>query len=534
MSRFILLFVLLLPSGLFAQFTPDDSLRGSITAERAWWNLLHYDLHVKVDPDSKSIRGKNTIRFEVLEPQQVLQVDLQPPLKVDSIVYGASLVHAKKAGRNAYMVDLGSVPALGSTQEITVFYSGSPKEAVNAPWDGGLVWSHDKSGKHFVATACQGLGASVWWPCKDHMYDEPENGMRISVNTPGDLMDVSNGRPIENRMESDGTRTMVWEVKNPINNYGVNMNVADYRHWSEVYQGEKGELTMDFYVLPDDLEKAKNHFKDAARTMESMEHWFGPYPFYEDGYKLVQVPYLGMEHQSSVTYGNQFRKGYLGMDLSGSGWGLKWDYIIVHESGHEWFANNITYKDAADMWVHEGFTTYSEGLFVEYFYGKEAGDAYQKGLRKSVSNDRPIIGTYNYNHEGSGDMYSKGACLLHTIRQIVNDDEKWRGILRGLNSTFYHQTVTTAQIETYISRESGIDLSKVFDQYLRTIQIPKLVTKKRGREVVYYWENVIEGFDMPVDVEVDEVPMRIFPSAQEQVIKGRGLTVDPNYYIITK
>ncbi|MFD0878390.1 M1 family aminopeptidase, partial [Massilia pinisoli] len=166
-----------------------------------------------------------------------------------------------------------------------------------------------------------------------------------------------------------------------INNYGINMNVGNYEHFNEIYDGEKGKLTLDYYVLPENLEKAKTQFKQVPMMLKAFEHWFGPYPFYEDGYKLVDVPYLGMEHQSSVTYGNKYNNGYLGRDLSGTGWGLKWDFIIVHESGHEWFANNITYKDMADMWIHESFTNYSENLYTEYYFGKEAGAAYVIGCR---------------------------------------------------------------------------------------------------------------------------------------------------------
>lgn len=342
-----------------------------------------------------------------------------------------------------------------------VHYEGNPKEAVNAPWDGGFSWSKDENGKPFVATSCQGLGASVWWPNKDHMYDEVDS-MRISVTNPKGLSNISNGR-LEKIEEHANTVTSHWVVKNPINNYGVNVNIGDYVHFSEVYNGEKGPLTMDYYVLSDNLEKAKVHFKDAPKMMKAFEHWFGPYPFYEDGYKLVEAPYLGMEHQSSVTYGNKYKQGYMGNDFSGSGWGgLKFDYLIIHESGHEWFANNITNKDIADMWIHESFTTYSESIFLDYYYGTQAANEYVIGLRRNIANDIPIIGNYDVNDEGSGDMYFKGANMIHTIRQLVDNDEKWRRILRGLNKDFYHSIVTTEQIEGYLSHQSGIDLTTFF------------------------------------------------------------------------
>lgn len=526
------LFLLIqLPLFSFGQYTHDDTLRGSITQERSWWNLLHYDLFVKVFPETKTISGYNTIDFQVVEEQKMMQIDLQSPLKIDSIVENGSILNYSKIGTNAYLVELNSTYRITGMGKITIYYSGKPREAVNAPWDGGIVWTKTPSGKPYIATACQGLGASVWWPCKDHMYDEPDNGMTISVNTPADVMNVSNGKLLFNKVQDNGTRTTKWEVVNPINNYGVNMNIADYTHWSEIYSGENGNLEMNFYVLPENLEKSKLQFKDASRTMEALEHWFGPYPFYEDGYKLVEVPYLGMEHQSSVTYGNKYKNGYLGMDLSMTGWGLKWDYIIIHESGHEWFANNITYKDCADMWIHEGFTSYSEALFTEYFYGKVAGFEYVRGLRRGIRNDAPIIGDYNVNSEGSGDMYPKGANLLHTIRQIINNDDKWRSILRGLNEDFYHQTVTTAQIENYISEKSGIDLSKIFDQYLRNISIPNLLIKQKGKTISYAWKDVISDFNMPVDVIIDNKPIRLYPTLEPKTIKGKKITVSKDYYI---
>ena len=327
--------------------------------------------------------------------------------------------------------------------------------------------------------------------------------MLMSINVPNNLMNVSNGRLRKVSSHDDNTTTYHWFVSNPINNYGVNVNIGDYVKFSEIYDGEKGKLDVDYYVLRYNLEKAKIHFMDVPKMLDAFEHWFGPYPFYEDGYKLVEVPYLGMEHQSSITYGNKYLKGYLGRDPSNTGWGLKFDFIIIHESGHEWFANNITYIDIADMWVHEGFTAYSENLFLNYHNGKEAGADYTIGTRRGIKNEKPIIGIYDVNSKGSGDMYSKGANLLHTIRQITNDDEKWRKTLRGLNKTFYHQTVTSNQVENYISENIGFDLKYVFDQYLRDIRIPTLEYTIKNKEFKYRWSNTIDGFDMHIEVIID-------------------------------
>src|SRR5690606_12072332 len=357
-----------------------------------------------------------------------------------------------------------------------------------------------------------GLGASVWWPNKDHMYDEVDS-MLISVNVPKNLTNISNGRLRNIEKHSDNTVTSHWFVGNPINNYGVNVNIGDYEHFSEIYEGENGPLTMDYYVLRDNLVRAKNHFKDAPKMMKAFEHWFGPYPFYEDGFKLVEVPYLGMEHQSSVTYGNQYKKGYLGSDVSGSGWGLKFDFIIIHESGHEWFANNITYRDIADMWIHESFTAYSENLYLDYHFGKKAASDYVIGTRSNIQNDRPIIGIYDVNQKGSGDMYYKGANMLHTLRQLVEDDEKWRAILRGLNKEFYHQTVTTKQVEDFMGSSSGIDLAQFFDQYLRTVKIPMLEYQVKGKQLRYRYTNIVDGFDMPLKINVNGTVDWFYPNA---------------------
>ena len=478
-------------------FNQNDTLRGSRTPERTWWDLTFYDLKVAVNPTQKSLSGSNTIYYKVLKSQKVMQIDLQPPLTINKIVQNDEALSFQKKGLNAYFVDMKTPQYEGKNYELTVFYEGIPKEAANAPWDGGFSWSKDTKGNPFIATSCQGLGASVWWPCKDHMYDEPDS-MSIAVTVPKNLMDVSNGRLRRTIENADGTHTFNWFVKNPINNYGVNVNIANYSHFSEKFQGEKGELSLDYYVLPENLEKAKKQFKQVPMMLKAFEYWFGPYPFYEDGYKLVEVPYLGMEHQSSVTYGNQYANGYLGRDLSGTGWGLKWDFIIIHESGHEWFANNITYNDMADMWIHESFTNYSESLFTEYHFGKKAGSEYMIGSRIGIRNKAPIIGIYNVNNEGSGDMYPKGGNMLHTMRQIVDNDEKWRQILRGLNKTFYHKTVDAADIENYMIKASGKDLQPIFDQYLRHIDIPVLECKVLKNKIDYRWTNCLSNFNMPI------------------------------------
>jgi len=520
-------------NGEITGFTSQDTLRGSITKERIWWDLTYYHLDIVVNPEKRTISGSNEISYTVLDSYKEMQIDLQSPLLLTKAEQNGQSLKIRHVG-NAHFITLKDKQTVGSNKKIKVYYEGVPRKAVRAPWDGGISWERDMNGNHFIASSCQGLGASVWWPNKDHMYDEVE-GMLISVNVPNGLMNVSNGRLI-NIEEKENTKTYHWKVENPINNYGVNINIADYVNFSEIYKGESGDLDMDYYVLRDNLEKAKIHFKDAIKTMQAFEYWFGPYPFYEDSFKLVEVPYLGMEHQSSVTYGNKYKKGYLGRDLSGTGWGLKFDFIIIHESGHEWFANNITYIDIADMWIHEGFTAYSENLFLDYHIGKQASSEYVIGTRRGIGNKKPIIGTYNVNKRGSGDMYPKGANLLHTLRQLTGDDNKWREILRGLNKDFYHQTVNTYQIENYIAKKMKMDLKPFFNQYLRDIRIPVLEYKIEKGILKYRWNKIVDGFEMPMEIIVGKKNKRIYPSSKwkEINLNTDNFSFDKNYYIYTK
>ncbi len=539
--RLLFVFVYLLAGatgadGQTGTWSRQDTLRGSITPEREWWDLTFYNLYIKVMPASRSFEGSNLVRYKVLRPGRRLQIDLQEPLSINCVVQDGTELRFERDG-NAWFIELQKPQVAGNTEELTVFYGGKPKEAIRPPWEGGVQWTRDSSGKWFIATSCQGVGASAWWPCKDHMYDEPDS-MKISVNVPKDLKNISNGRLVKIDDPGDGTRTFHWQVRNPINSYGVNLNIADYAGWQEVFEGEKGKLDLSYYVLPENLERAKKQFTQVPLMLKAFEYWFGPYPFYEDGFKLVEVPYLGMEHQSSVTYGNRFANGYLGRDLSGTGWGLKFDFIIIHESGHEWFANNITYRDIAEMWIHEAFTSYSEALYLEYHFGKKAASGYLIGTRKTIRNQARIMGTFGVNRRGSGDMYPKGANMLHTVRQVIDDDEVWRKILRGLNKEFYHATVNGNDIIGYINRESGKDLSLVFKQYLEDIRIPELEYIFKGNALHYRWNKVIDGFNMPVKVRLgDREDAWLYPVANtwKKLETGQStLTADPDFYISVK
>jgi len=522
------------------EFTRADTLRGMLTPLRTCYDINYYHLDVKINMDDKSVSGSNEFKFTATQDFNRLQFDLFANLKIDKIIYkGAEIPYTREFG--AVFVTFPKTIKKGSKDSFTVWYNGNPPIARNPPWDGGFIFKKDKSGNPFVSVACQGLGASVWWPNKDHQSDEVDS-MLISISVPKDLDEVSNGRLRSIVDKGDGYKQHNWFVGNPINNYTVSFYIGKYAHWTGTYSGEKGPLTLDFWSLKEDSAVARPHWDaDVKPMLESFEHWFGPYPWYKDGYKLVQAPHLGMEHQSAVAYGNQFKKGYLGGDMSGTGYGLKWDYITVHESGHEWFANNITTKDIADMWVHEGFTTYSEALFTESTQGKKAGEAYLIGLRRGISNRTPIIGPYSVNKEGSGDMYPKGANMIHTIRQLINDDEKFRSILRGLNSTFYHKTTTSADVEAYIAKQSGLKLDKVFDQYLRYSKIPVLEYKINNGVLTYRWITDVTGFDMPVKVSLtaDEY-MLIKPTNEWKSNKiDKSVTMDnfktePNFYVKVK
>ncbi len=538
----LLILVTILPAGaqhfIFPHrpFTRQDTLRGSVTPERAWWDLTYYHLDIAVNLSDSTIHGTNTVTYRVLYPARVMQIDLQEPMSLTSATQDGKALSFTREG-NVYWITMAEQQEPGKIYSVVLSYGGKPRVARRPPWDGGITWKHDAKGSPFVASACEGSGASLWWPCKDHLYDEPDS-MLISVNVPDKLMDVSNGRlrsVIKNRKKR--TKTYNWFVASPISNYCVNINIADYTHFSEVFKGEKGPLDCYYYVLKDDLDKAKEQFKQAPMMLKAFEYWFGPYPFYEDGYKLVEAPYLGMEHQSSVTYGNGFENGYRGTDLSNSGWGLKFDFIIIHESAHEWFGNNITDADPADMWINESFANYAENLYVEYYFGKEAGSEYILGTRSLIRNDRPVTGIYNVNFEGSGDMYYKGGNMLQTLRQIVNDDDKWRDILRGLNRDFYHQVVTGAQVENYLSEKTGIKLQKFFDQYLRDVRIPVFEYSVKGDELTFRWNNCVQGFNMPLKIYVSGKPMNISPSTRPTTISletdGATIKVDPNYYVAT-
>ncbi|MDM1138342.1 M1 family metallopeptidase [Empedobacter sp. R132-2] len=519
------------------EFTRQDSLRGTNNEFRNWWDVKHYKVSVEPDYQSKSIKGKTTITFDKTAPQQsdLLQIDLQDPMMVSAVKLNGKKISDFKRDGNVYFINVGKI-IKNTSNQLELEYNGNPRVAVRAPWDGGWIFAKDEKGRDWMSVAVQGLGASAWFPNKDYLGDEPDNGMELEIITPKNLVGVGNGRLVSKK-EKNGKTISTWKVVNPINNYNIIPYIGHYVNFKDTFEGEKGKLDLDYYVLDYNIDKAKSQFEQAKLMLKSFEHWFGPYPFYEDSFKIVEAPHLGMEHQSGIAYGNKFENGYLGRDLSGSGWGLKWDFIIVHEAGHEWFGNNITEKDVADMWIHEAFTAYSETLFTETYHGKDAANEYVRGTRKAIQNDIPIIGVYGVNQEGSGDMYYKGANMIHTLRTWMNNDEKFRQMLRGLNKEFYHQTVTTEQIENYIAKFSGLNLNAFFNQYLRTVKVPTLELKQNGNKVEYRYTNVVDGFAMPLRLKDSDVTIN--PTTNWQTInnstitKAIDVTINPNYYIDT-
>lgn len=534
-----LTYTLLFASGLvFGQFfekdkvfTKQDTLKGSDTSFRNFWDVKKYDLSVEPDFNQKSIKGYNKISFEITKDitDPVFQIDLQKPMKADKVEGNFPIATYKQDGDFIFVTAKKKFKK-GEKYTLNVTYSGNPVIAKNAPWDGGWVFTKDEKGNPWMSVADEGIGASIWLPTKDIWSDEPENGIIMKIITPNDLVGVGNGRLTDKKTEG-GKTAYTWEVKNAINAYSIIPNIGKYVNFKDTFNGEKGKLDLDYWVIDYNLEKAKKQFQQVKPMLSAFEYWFGPYPFYEDSYKLVDSPYLGMEHQSNVAYGNGYVNGYRGSDLSGTGVGLNWDYIIIHESGHEWFANNITAKDQADMWIHESFTMYSEVLFTEKYMDKKSADHYAIGIRRNIDNDVPIIGKYGVRNEGSGDMYPKGASMLHTIRQIINNDEKFRQILRGLNKDFYHQTVTTKQIEDYMSSKSGIDLSSIFNQYLRTVKIPTLEYTQNRESLKFRYTDSIKDLKLPIIIDGNQT---INPTESWQTVKlkkNSPVEFNKNYYI---
>ena len=518
-NSFLVILTLLGIQQMNAQFTRRDSLQGGLRAERTAYDVKRYDLNITINPEQRSIKGFNEITFDVVSPTQKIQIDLFENMKVDSIIWNTKKLNYKR-DNDAVFIDFPEKLASKSNHKLKFYYSGNPLIAKNAPWDGGFVFKKDSNGKDFIGVAVQGTGASLWYPVKDSQSDEPDNGASIKVAVPNGLMNVSNGRFLGSQDLKNGYTRWDWEVKNPINNYTITVNIADYVH----IQDKMPDLDLDYYVLRENEAKAREHFMEVKPMMVCFQSKFGRYPFWKDGYKLVETPYLGMEHQSAVAYGNKYKKGYMGMDLSGTGVGMFFDFITIHETGHEWFGNSITSTDIADMWIHEGFTTYSETVFIECIKGYNDAMKYVNGQARNVRNDKPIIGQYGVNNEGSGDMYYKGSLLLNTLRHVIGDDEKWWKILYNYSETFKKKIITSETVIDYFNKASGMDLSTIFHQYLYTNQVPIFLYKIKGDYLYYSWNNTTDDFNMPLDIGFEDTKIRLQPTIKEQKIKLKKLS----------
>lgn len=533
----ITLWYLLLANTTFA-YTRQDTLRGSNGEGRNWWDVQRYELSITFDTVNKSISGYNDITIHVTgKPSPVLQIDLQEPMQVDSIVHRNSNLEYTRDG-NIYWIT--GVDSWQGSNTFRVYYHGSPRIAKMPPWEGGFIWTKDSTGKPWIAVACQGLGASSWWPCKDYQGDEPDKGMDLIITVPDTSTVVANGDALAMPVTDAITSANIWgwRVTNPINTYNTTFYIGDYINWEDTLMGEKGKLNLSYYALRHNEQKARKQFAVVKQMLHCFEYWMGPYPFYEDGYKLVEAPYLGMEHQSAVAYGNQYKMGYLGSDRSSTGVGLLFDFIIVHESGHEWFGNNITAVDIADNWLHEGFTTYTEVLFAECALGKEKAFAYCRGEWKNIRNDVPVTGAYGVQDDGSSDKYDKGSAVVHMLRMMINDDEKFRQLLRGLNKDFYHKTVTSKEVEAYIEKFTGLELKAFFEQYLQTTNIPQLEWYIKKKQLYYRFTSTVPGFTLPLEVKSGSKKASVKATTEWQSIPwkrgGFNLSVSEDFLIGVK
>jgi aminopeptidase N len=524
-QTFILVFTSVLSSAqTYPVFTHADTLRGNLSPERTCYNVYFYDLHLKIDTGNHSISGYNTIYFKVVYDFNRMQVDLFKNMQIDSILLdNVKLNYVRDS--NAVFVSFGnqisSGPNFGHTSyhpqlkgtkdSIKIYYHGKPQIAKNPPWDGGFIWSKDSLGKPWIDVACEGTGASLWWPCKDHLSDKPDS-MRMSFDIPNGLMCVSNGRlRFEEKLDNNYTR-FTWFVSVPIINYDITLNIADYAHISDYYLNGKDTLTLDYYVLRYNEQKARSQFAQVKPMLRCYEKFFGKYPFYKDGYKLAETTYWGMEHQSCVAYGNHYKNNSLGFD-----------FIIIHESAHEWWGNNLSCSDAADMWLHEAFATYAEALYIECTQNYKNAIKYMHGQEKRISNKYPIIGPYNVNFQGTeddDDMYFKGTWMLQTFRHVVNNDSLFFSILKGLQNRFKYSSTNTNEVITCINQLAGKDYTPFFNQYLNDASPPifnyKLKKQGKGTVLTYRWFAVAMDFTMPVKVSSGMVHDYVLKKRNEQ------------------
>ena len=517
MIRFILLFTLIYSYSNAQNFSQKDTLRGFLSPDRTWFDVTYYHLTLEVDTDQKTIKGFNDIRFTVLENSNRMQLDLFENLTIDRVLFRGIPCKFDRI-HDSFFVELPYDIEVGSSLELRIFYQGIPKVAKNAPWDGGFVWSKDQAGLPWVGIACQGLGASSWWPCKDHLSDEPDS-MRITCTTPGEVQFIGNGN-LESDFFEKNNRTSTWFVSYPINTYNVTLNIGNYSHLQDEYISGLDTLALDYYVLKGNELKAQNHFEQVKPMLSVYEELFGPYPFWNDGYALVETSYLGMEHQGAIAYGNKFKNGYLGRYPAN----LDFDFIIIHESGHEYWGNSVSMNDIADMWIHESLCTYTEALYVEKMYGYKAMLSYLMYQKEFIDASSPILGVHGTNTKGSGtDMYYKGSWMLHSIRNTINNDSLWYTIVRDIAQEFAFQNIDGDELINFMSQKSVLNLKPIFEQFLGFANLPMLsykLEKRNGKLILRYkWIADVDDFNMPVEVRIGtNTKFRIFPTSKYKTL----------------
>lgn len=499
----VLIYGCLLSCTLFAQqISLQDKLLGYLSPARTCFDVKHYDLRLQINPETQSIKGSNLITYQVQEKTKVIQIDLAPSLHILQIRQGGKTLKFSRKER-AIFIKLNFVQKKNSVHSIEIQYEGKPIVGKTPPWDGGFVWKKDASGKPWVGVACQGIGASIWYPCKDHWSDKPDS-VRLQYDVPKGLMAVGNGNLVHKEDIGEWSR-YVWKTSYPINNYNVTLNIGNYQHLSDEYISSDGQkLALDYYVLPENAEKAKKHFEQEVKKMLTCyEKLFGKYPFWNDGFALVEAPYLGMEHQGAIAYGNNYKMGYDDKDLTRTGIQKTFDFIIVHETGHEYWGNSISGYDKSDMWIHEAFCTYAEALYVECLQGKEKAFEYTNGWKKIVRNDTPIIPRPFSNQEGSGDMYFKGALMLHTLRNVLNNDKQWFQIIYDFSQDFKGKIASTQEVIAYFKQKMQREITPIFEQYLKYKAIPTFEYKIENQNLQYRWVSDVKNFSMPVFLEID-------------------------------
>ncbi|WP_342648617.1 M1 family metallopeptidase [Mucilaginibacter sp. CSA2-8R] len=486
------------------------------------WDVQHYKVSVTPNYLSKCIKGTNGISFKAVTAGSVMKLELQQPMLISKVVFQRRELKFKRISDDGYSITFPATLTKGKLHLVEVSFEGKPKEALNPPVDNGWIWTKDTQGRPWVSVACEGSGASIWLPCKDELRDKPDQGATISITVPDTLMAVSNGRLLK-KVSNNGLTTFTWNVTNPINSYNIIPYIGKYVTWRKTFYGEGGLLHRDYWVLDYNLKKGKVHFMQTDTMFRAFENWLGKYPFYADSYKLVEAPLPGMEHQSAVAYGNGFQNGYQGKDfISRSGWGLKWDFMMVHESGHEWFGNSVTAASYGETWIHEGFTKYLETLYTDYAFGSQAGNEYAIGTWRRIKNDEPILGT------NTSDKYYKGSAMLHMVRQIIGDDV-FKGWLRALNQQYIHKVVNTSQVLSHLNKYTHRDFARLFKQYLQTTKIPVLQYRYTKDVLEFRWSNCVDGFNMPLKTHIGKnKSLWLYPSTQWQSIKSSSGSLTPS------